>query len=218
MERMEVNDVEENPLSMCENQAETTFTSPDQPRVDARQIKLMGTLIDIESPGIESVGSTSEQCECAGDDQAAAPTTLMINEGASRAAYSQRYKDLMDALSKPDSSYSLLYGHEPFVAPSPKTPPKKETKKSTEKSEPKIRTEKIFTKEAEYKSFPQNVRTLTATGMLDGVQVRYCSASSKVIPSLIMFILHVHVMYVYSSILFVLWCPSEGASRIDQRH
>lgn len=180
---MKVDDVAENLSTMCENQAETTFTSPGKPGLGVGHIKLMGTLIDIESPNIESVGSTSEQ---GAEDDAATPTTLMIKEGASAAAYSQRYKDVMDALSKPVSSYALLY-----VAPTPKTPLKKETRKSTKVD--KTKTERFTTKkEAEYKAFPQNVRTLTATGMLDGVEVRYRSASSKVI-ALIMSFLYMYI-------------------------
>lgn len=82
----------------------------------------------------------------------------------------QRYKDAMDALSSPISSYSLLYEF-----PTSKTPRKKKvTLKS--KQEPSLHLEKNLNK---IESFPRNVKYLTVTGMLDEVAVLYRSASRE---------------------------------------
>ncbi|XP_057786315.1 uncharacterized protein LOC131003781 [Salvia miltiorrhiza] len=89
---------------------------------------------------------------------------------------SQRYKDVMSYLLKPASSYTLLY--EPHLVPTSKTPYKKKGKcKSTQQNVQKSRPP--TKKEAQFSSFPRNVRTLTVTGMLDGARVQYLSASKE---------------------------------------
>lgn len=120
--------------------------------------------------------STSISVGGQGADNAAKETTAGEKRG-SKAAYSRRYKDAMDALLKPVSSYTLLY--EPHLVPASKSPHKK--KKSTQKSVPQSKPGKNSTKKKlQLESFPQNVRTLTATGMLDGAAVQYLSASREV--------------------------------------
>ncbi|KAL7127404.1 hypothetical protein ABFS83_14G250500 [Erythranthe nasuta] len=100
-------------------------------------------------------------------------------------------ESVMEALARPVSSYSLLY--EQSSAQTSETPTKKEvgapnsgtTAGTTQAPKPKVdSTSKIKSetkpsrKEAP-NSFPSNVRSLIATGMLDGVPVKYVSVSRE---------------------------------------
>ncbi|KAL1533369.1 hypothetical protein AAHA92_33259 [Salvia divinorum] len=104
----------------------------------------------------------------------AATETTRRKKVTSKAAYCRRYKDAMKALMKPHSSYTALY--EPHLASKSKSYSKK--KVALKSTQQQSRTEKSPTrKEAQFRSFPQNVKILTATGMLDGAAVQYLSAS-----------------------------------------
>ncbi|KAH6799896.1 DNA-binding protein [Perilla frutescens var. hirtella] len=105
-----------------------------------------------------------------------APRKFQINAsemGKKNVNESQRYKDAMDALLKPVSSYTLLYESPPPLVPTSKTPRKKKVKsKSTPDALHQISPNKTD-------SFFGNVVSLTSTGMLDGAPVSYLSASRE---------------------------------------
>lgn len=97
----------------------------------------------------------------------------------------------MDALSRPLSSYDLLYnqsslhiadtpGAKELDAPST-TPTVNITQvqKTKPDSSTKTKSESKPTRKEAPNSFPSNVRSLIATGMLDGVPVRYVSVSRE---------------------------------------
>ncbi|KAL9172858.1 hypothetical protein ABFS82_03G074400 [Erythranthe guttata] len=115
------------------------------------------------------------------------------------------YKDLMQALKRPVSSYALLYELPPVKKPNkkstdvpishgimnkfwgPNSKPKSKFK-SKSKSKSKSNSKPVFKKKPEKeatvkkapsKSFLSNVKSLTMTGMLDRVPVRYVSSSGK---------------------------------------
>lgn len=184
-------------LAKSENQAVTrrsNFISKGQPSMNVVHDTLMGSANDnIVGANISFVGSIPMD----GTDNAAMASTVHRKE-SSKTVCSKRYKDVMNALLKPVSSYTLLY--EPHLVPtSKKTPRKKVGKsskvasadeiKSNENPTPRKRVsagvesaDEIKSKETPTKkwdSFPNNVKTLTATGMLDGVGVKYLSASRE---------------------------------------
>ncbi|XP_042042450.1 uncharacterized protein LOC121787683 isoform X3 [Salvia splendens] len=98
---------------------------------------------------------------------------------------------VMEASARPLSSYSLLY--EQSSAQIPELPNKKEvdvlngnvdlrttqTPKTKVDSTPKSKSESKPARKEAPNSFPSNVRSLIATGMLDGVPVRYISVSRE---------------------------------------
>ncbi|KAG6436196.1 hypothetical protein SASPL_101081 [Salvia splendens] len=98
---------------------------------------------------------------------------------------------VMEASARPLSSYSLLY--EQSSAQIPEPPSKKEvdvlngnvdlrttqTLKTKVDSAPKSKSESKPARKEAPNSFPSNVRSLIATGMLDGVPVRYVSVSRE---------------------------------------
>ncbi|XP_042042324.1 uncharacterized protein LOC121787595 isoform X3 [Salvia splendens] len=98
---------------------------------------------------------------------------------------------VMEASARPLSSYSLLY--EQSSAQIPEPPNKKEvdvlngnvdlrttqTPKTKVDSTPKSKSESKPARKEAPNSFPSNVRSLIATGMLDGVPVRYISVSRE---------------------------------------
>lgn len=221
-------------LPMSENQAVTRrsmFTSEGQSSMNVVRDTLMGSANDnIVGANISLAGSTSMD-----DTDNAATASSLHRKESSKTVHSKRYKDVMDALLKPVSSYTLLY--EPHLVPtSKKTPRKKVGKskvatadeeiptplervsagvesadeikakeiptplkrvsvdeiKSNENLTPRKKVswkstpngDEIKLKETptkKWESFPSNVKTLTATGMLDGVGVKYLSASREVI-------------------------------------
>lgn len=226
-------------LPMSENQAKSEnqavtrrsmFTSEGQSSMNVVRDTLMGSANDnIVGANISLAGSTSMD----GTDNAATASSVHRKE-SSKTVCSKRYKDVMDALLKPVSSYTLLF--EPHLVPtSKKTPRKKVGKskvatadeeiptplerdsagvesadeikakeiptplkrvsvdeiKSNENLTPRKKVswkstpngDEIKLKETptkKWESFPCNVKTLTATGMLDGVGVKYLSASREV--------------------------------------
>ena len=100
---------------------------------------------------------------------------------------------VMEASTRPLSNYSLLY--EQSSAQIPEPPSKKEvdvlngnvdlrttqTPKTKVDSAPKSKSESKPARKEAPNSFPSNVRSLIATGMLDGVPVRYVSVSREVL-------------------------------------
>ncbi|XP_042033433.1 uncharacterized protein LOC121779989 isoform X2 [Salvia splendens] len=109
-------------------------------------------------------------------DGATAETTQRKRVTA-KAVYSRRYRDVMNALMKPHSGYTLLY--EPHLVSISKSSSKK-MKGTLKSTQQQSRPEKNPTrKETQFRSFSQNVKTLTATGMLDGAAVQYLSASRE---------------------------------------
>ncbi|KAK4408846.1 hypothetical protein Sango_0465600 [Sesamum angolense] len=103
----------------------------------------------------------------------------------------ETYQDVMEALARPVSSYSLLY-EQPSVQRF-EMPSKKEVDLSignavvSTSAVPKSRLESTYRSKSEKKparkeaphSFLTNVKSLLNTGMLDGVSVRYISASRE---------------------------------------
>lgn len=101
-------------------------------------------------------------------------------------------ESVMEALARPISSYSLLY--EQSSAQTSETPSKNEVEVPNSNATvsisqaPKTKVESASKNKSETKparkeapnSFPSNVRSLIATGMLDGVPVRYVSVSREV--------------------------------------
>lgn len=126
---------------------------------------------EYEGSNADKLLSMSKHSE---DTYTAAKKTKHVN--------SKKYKQVMQALYKPVSSYTLLY--EPHLVPkSKKTPGKKVSFKITEpktKSKENPTARKSDVGSAKWDLFPNNVRTLIATGMLDGVGVKYLSASREV--------------------------------------
>ncbi|GER50576.1 acyl-CoA N-acyltransferase [Striga asiatica] len=89
------------------------------------------------------------------------------------------YEEIMDALEQRVSSYSLVYEHPSLHKPLKcilKKRGRKPTKEKIKKPKPRAEPKKVARKEA--KRFPDNVKSLIVTGMLDGVEVKYVSFSS----------------------------------------
>lgn len=97
----------------------------------------------------------------------------------------------IDALSRPLSSYDLLYnqssiqiaeipGAKELEAPNAPVVSSSQAQKPKPDSLTKSKPESKPSRKEAPNSFPSNVRSLIATGMLDGVPVRYVSASREV--------------------------------------
>lgn len=96
----------------------------------------------------------------------------------------------IDALSRPLNSYDLLYsqssvqiaeipGAKELDAPNAPIVSSSQAQKSKPDSLTKSKSESKPARKEAPNSFPSNVRSLIATGMLDGVPVRYVSASRE---------------------------------------
>ncbi|XP_047959311.1 uncharacterized protein LOC125204647 [Salvia hispanica] len=149
-----------------------TETRPKQPDIGYEHLPLMdGAATETETrPKQPNIG-----CEHLPLMDGAAAETTQRKRVTAKAVYIRRYKDAMKALMKPHSSYTLLY--EPHLVSKSKSSSKKMkgTLKSTQQqSSPEKNPTR---KETQFRSFSQNVKTLTATGMLDGAAVQYLSAS-----------------------------------------
>ncbi|KAL3641022.1 hypothetical protein CASFOL_015990 [Castilleja foliolosa] len=137
----------------------------------------------VSVPNIRSVGPTSKKGK----------TDHSYFKGYFSPESFGTYQEVMDALSKPVSSYSLLYEspsvHKPFVRPSadkPPLPPKRKPKANTklkaitmpkENTKPVVRAKSSVIKSKSDYRFPKNVKDLTGTRMFDGVPVKYVLAS-----------------------------------------
>ncbi|KAL8516204.1 hypothetical protein ACS0TY_014762 [Phlomoides rotata] len=168
---------------------ENTFISMGQPfGKEGGNVTLMGHSYDIGEANSQSMRSTF--------GKGLENTVSMIhsyNKGENNTISFSGYQDesVMDALTRPISSYSLLY--EESSAQTSEMPSKKEvgvlngnTNISTSQT-PKPKVDSTSKNKSETKparkeapnSFPSNVRSLIATGMLDGVPVRYISVSRE---------------------------------------
>lgn len=169
---------------------ENTFVSMGQPfGKEGGNVTLMGHSYDIGETNIRSMGSTFGK----GLDNTISMTPS-YNKGDNNTVSFGGYQDesVMEALGRPISNYSLLY--EQSSAQTPETPSKKEVDvlngnsnlSTSQTLKPKVDStskNKAETKPARKEapnSFPSNVRSLIATGMLDGVPVRYVSVSREV--------------------------------------
>ncbi|KAI3461523.1 hypothetical protein Pfo_018186 [Paulownia fortunei] len=168
---------------------ESTFVSMGQPYgKEGGNVTLMGHSYDIGEANIRSMGSTFGK----GLDNTIS-MTHSYNKGDNNTISFGGYQDesVMDALARPINSYSLLY--EQSSAQTSETPSKKEVDVpngnatvSTSQA-PKSKVDSTSKNKAETKparkeapnSFPSNVRSLIATGILDGVPVRYVSVSRE---------------------------------------
>ncbi|KAI3472807.1 hypothetical protein Pfo_030866 [Paulownia fortunei] len=184
----------EHDLGMSMNQtytrgSENTFISMEQPYgKEFGNATSLGHSYDIRDANIRSVGSTFDNAEI---------TTQSRNKGGSNAISFGSYQDVMDALARPVSSYSLLY--ELSSVQTSKTPRKKEVNVTNGNAivsrfqKPKSRLESTYKNKSEKKAiskeasnrFPTNVKSLTVTGMLDGVPVRYVSVSREELSGII---------------------------------
>ncbi|KAL6524860.1 hypothetical protein OROMI_030453 [Orobanche minor] len=111
--------------------------------------------------------------------------THSYNRGYFNAELFGSYQDVVDALAKPISSYSLLYEH-PSIQKSFTHNTKKKVKVANCKALvgkhpllPKSRPESKKNTWKETNRFPTNVRSLIGTGMLDGMAVQYVSLSHE---------------------------------------
>ncbi|KAI3464783.1 hypothetical protein Pfo_021446, partial [Paulownia fortunei] len=188
----------EHDLGMSMNQTYTrgsgnTFISMEQSYgKEFGNATSLGHSYDIGDANIRSVGLTFGK----GINNAEI-TTQSHNKGGSNAISFGSYQDVMDALARPVSSYSLLY--EQSSVQTSKTPRKMEVDvtngnaivstfqapKSGLESTYKNKLEKKTTKKEVSNRFPTNVKSLTVTGILDGVPVRYVSVSQKELPGII---------------------------------
>ncbi|KAG8371429.1 hypothetical protein BUALT_Bualt13G0086700 [Buddleja alternifolia] len=156
--------------------SESSFVSMGQQPYgkESGNVTLMGHSYDIGEANIRSM-------------------TQSYNKGDSSTISFNGYQDesVMDALARPISSYSLLY--EQSSVQTLETPSKKEVdvpsgnaivstsqaSKSKVDSTSKNKSETKPSRKEAPNSFPSNVRSLIATGMLDGVPVRYVSVSRE---------------------------------------
>lgn len=164
---------------------ENTFISMGQPfGKEGGNVTLMGHSYDIGEANSQSMGSTFEKS--IGNTVS---MTHSYNKGENNTISFSGYQDesVMEALARPISSYSLLY--EESSAQTSEMPSKKEVDvlngnanlSTFQMPKPKVDSTsktKANRKEAP-NSFPSNVRSLIATGMLDGVPVRYISVSRE---------------------------------------
>ncbi|KAL0418126.1 UNVERIFIED_CONTAM: hypothetical protein Sradi_1226100 [Sesamum radiatum] len=155
---------------------------------DGGNVTLMGHSYDIGEANIRSIGSTFGK----GLDNTI-QMTHSYNKGDNNTISFGGYQDesVMEALNRPISSYGLLY--EQPSAHKSETPSKKEVDMPSENANvstsqvPKSKVDSISKNKSDTKparkeapnSFPSNVRSLIATGMLDGVPVRYVSVSRE---------------------------------------
>ncbi|KAK6115157.1 hypothetical protein DH2020_007426 [Rehmannia glutinosa] len=111
--------------------------------------------------------------------------THSYNKGYFNFTSFSSYQDVMDALERPVSSYSLLYEHP--SAQKSFTHRKKKVGGRNGNAIVKTPKSKLESKKAikAPNKFPTNVRSLTVTGMLDGVPVRYVSTSGEKIRGII---------------------------------
>ncbi|PIN15362.1 hypothetical protein CDL12_11994 [Handroanthus impetiginosus] len=168
---------------------ENTFVSMGQPYVkEGGNVTLMGHSYDLGEANIRPMGSTFGKTL---DNTVS--MTHSYDKGESNTISFGGYQDesVMEALARPISSYSLLY--EQSSAQTSETPSKKEVDvpngnanistsqapKSKVDSTPKSKPETKPARKEAPNSFPSNVRSLIATGMLDGVPVRYVSISRE---------------------------------------
>ncbi|XP_042032639.1 uncharacterized protein LOC121779372 isoform X1 [Salvia splendens] len=168
---MKVDDV----INISEKLNNQTETRPKQPNIGCGHLQLMdGAATKTETrPKQHNIG-----CGHLPLMDGAATKTTKRKRVTAKAVHCRRYKDAMKALMKPHSSYMLLY--EPHLVSKSKGSSKKNVTMTLKSTLQQSRPEKNPTKkEAQFRPFSQNVKTLTATGMLDGAAVQYLSASRE---------------------------------------
>ncbi|KAL1544193.1 hypothetical protein AAHA92_21075 [Salvia divinorum] len=168
---------------------ENTFMSMGQPYgKDSGSVTLMGHSYDIGEANDRSM----ELAFGKGLDSTISMTHT-YNKAENNSISFGGFQDehVMEASARPLNNYSLLY--EQSSAQIPEPPSKKEvdvlngnvdlrttqTPKTKVDSTPKSKSELKPARKEAPNSFPSNVRSLIATGMLDGVPVRYVSVSRE---------------------------------------
>ncbi|KAL6532550.1 hypothetical protein OROHE_013972 [Orobanche hederae] len=169
--------------------SQRTFMSIGQPYCkEGENVALMSHSFDIGEANIRSMGSSFGR-GLENTFSMAHSYTKGVNNTLSFGGYQD--EAVTEALARPVSSYSLLY--QQSSAHTLETPNKKEVDgadanasvstshapKSKFDSTSKNKSETKSTRKEAPNSFPSNVRSLIATGMLDGVPVRYVSVSRK---------------------------------------
>ncbi|XP_051120816.1 uncharacterized protein LOC127244367 isoform X2 [Andrographis paniculata] len=166
---------------------ENTFISMGQPNI-GNHASLIGHSYDVGEANIRTIGSTFEKGL---SNNISLPQSY--NKGDSNTLSFGGYQDesVMEALSRPITSYGLLY--EQSSTPTSEIPSKKmmdalnnganlSTYQGTKPKVDSLSKNKLETKPTRKEapnSFPSNVRSLIATGMLDGVPVKYVSVSRE---------------------------------------
>lgn len=169
---------------------ENTFMSMGQPYCkEGGSVTLMGHSYDIGETNNRSMESTYVK----GLDSTISMTHSYNKPENSSISFGSFHDEHEQGVSaRPLSSYSLLYEQSAVQMPEP--PGKKEvdvlngnanvsttqTPKHKVDSAPKNKPESKPARKEAPNSFPSNVRSLIATGMLDGVPVRYISVSREV--------------------------------------
>lgn len=195
LKKVKVNQVKDASMGISMEQSfrredENTFISMGQPfGKEGGNVTLMGHSYDIGEANSQSMRSTFGK----GLENTVSMSHSYNKEENNTISFSG-YQDesVMEALARPISSYSLLY--EESSAPTSEIPSKKEvtvlngnanlsisqTPKPKVDSTSKNKSETKPARKEAPNSFPSNVRSLIATGMLDGVPVRYISVSREV--------------------------------------
>ncbi|KAL2486533.1 hypothetical protein Adt_31289 [Abeliophyllum distichum] len=188
--KVKVNQVKDSENGLLTSLEQNIGISMDQTynRGSADTFISMGQPYGSGDANMRSVGSNSGK----GNDNVIS-MSHSYNKGETNTISFGGYQDesVLDALARPINSYSLLY--EQSSVQTSEIPSKKaldmpnvnaaistsQVPKSRPDSSSKIKSEAKPSRKEAPNSFPSNVRSLIATGMLDGVPVRYVSVSRE---------------------------------------